>query len=263
MMTGKSVPYGMAALGALLLAAGLPAVGATVRATSGDVSIDTRAIKECSVGAAISVPYDARWCAGSAAVDHGRVTVVTAIDEGATNRTSTVASLTAASGTCSYTRSSGDPGTMRFKLSYYDSDDALVGEELSGDLTYCLSAAVGTAACVDARTNSLQAVAEAGGPAVLTFDRAWVTNGTAARVAMHCVCDRRRKNGTLVSSVTNEIFQTSEFVSGDFAHAINPGNGGTFTLSCSFFDDAGKLLETPLTASYYFPEKFGLLLLVK
>ena len=245
------------------VAASLTAVGATVRATSEDVFVDTRQVKECAAGVTITLPYDARWCGDSAAVDHGRVTVVPAIDADATNRTSTVAACTSDPGTCTYSRASDAPGIMRFKLAYYDGDGNLVGEELSGDLSYCLSSDAGATVCLDSRTNSLQAVAEAGGPAVLTFDRAWVTNGTAARVAMHCVCDQRRKSGVLVSSVTNEIFQTTELDIGSFAHEIEPGNGGTFTLYCSFFDGEGNLLEAPLTASYYFREKFGMMLMLK
>ena len=254
------------AMGLMLTGVALAAAsagGATVQATSGDVYVDTRQEREWSVGATVTLPYDARWCGDSAAVDHGRVTVVPVIDESATNRTSTVAACTGDPGTCTYSRASDAPGIMRFKLAYYDGDGNPVGEELSGDLSYCLSSSAGATVCVDSRTNSLQAVAEAGGPAVLTFDRAWVTNGTAARVAMHCVCDQRRRNGTLVSSVTNEIFQTTELDVGSFAHGIEPGNGGTFTLYCSFFDGEGNLLEAPLTASYYFREKFGMVLMLK
>ena len=254
---------GLMVAGASAAALCRTANSATVSATSGDVSVDTQLVKECPVGTSLTIPYDAQWCCGSAAIANGRVTVVAVIDEGATNRTSTIASCAADPGTCSYLRASDAPGTVRFKLAYYDGEGTQVGEALSCDVTHYLSVGDGTEVCVDSRTNSLQTVAEAGGPAILTFDRAWVTNGTAARVEMHCVCDQRRKDGTLVSSVTNEIFQSDEQDIGSFSHGIDPGNGGTFTLYCSFFDGEGNLLEAPLSASYYFREKFGMMLMLK
>ena len=166
-----------------------------------------------------------------------------------------------ASGDLALSFGADDARTLRLLHTAYDGSDRQVGETLVSDVGF---AYLGTGAetTVDTRPDSLQRVAEAGGPALLAYSTDWATNGTPTSVAITCVCDRYRK-GTLVESVTNSLFAADAPAAGDYLHAIDVGNGGTYTLSCSFLDAAGEPIEEPLTASYRFKEKWGMLLLLK
>lgn len=155
-----------------------------------------------------------------------------------------------------------DARTFRLLHTAYDASDRQIGETLVADVGVAYTKAA-SAVTVDTRADSLQRVAEAGGPAPLAYSTDWCTNGTPASVVMTCVCDRYRHGQLVEPGETNEIFAAVAPASGDYSHEIVPGGGGTFTLTCSFLDAAGEPLQEPLTASYRFREKWGMLLLLK
>ena len=166
-----------------------------------------------------------------------------------------------AEGSYVFSLGAADARTLRLIHSTYDAKSKLIGEELVADVAFAYTGCASDVV-LDSRPDSLQKVAEAGGPAPLAYSTDWVTNGVPASVRLTCVCDRSRK-GELIESLTNVLLTADAPVTGVYPHAIDAGNGGTFTLTCSFLDAQGELLGDSLSASYYFKEKWGMLLFLK
>lgn len=156
----------------------------------------------------------------------------------------------------------GDARAVRLLHTACGANGKQIGQTLVSDVGFSVCTGTGADMAVDTRPDSLQKVAEAGGSALLAYSTDWATNGTPSSVAITCVCDRYRK-GAIVESETNAVFSADAPAAGDCPHAIVPGLGGTFTLTCSFLDAAGEPIDEPLTASYRFKEKWGMLLLFK
>lgn len=151
--------------------------------------------------------------------------------------------------------------SFRLIHSVYDADGVEQGDPLVSDLVAGVSGTSTADALVDVRTNSLQLVAEGGGPALLSYSTDWISDEVAAGVKISSVLDRYSKS-THVSSVTSLLMHTEGPVTADFRHLIMNG-GGTVTLLCEFFDGDGNTVGDLLKASYRFQERWGMKVILK
>lgn len=165
-------------------------------------------------------------------------------------------------GNYTFSFSAGDERCLRLLHSAYDAGGAQVGETLAADIAFGVTGTCQGNVVIDTRVDSLRLVAEAGGMAPLSYSTDWVTNGVPASVKLSCVCERSR-HGHVVESSTNILLTVDAPAMGDCLYATQIGNGGLYTLTCSFFDVHGALLCDPFTASYYFKERWGMLLIYK
>ena len=156
----------------------------------------------------------------------------------------------------------GDEKCLRLLHVAYNAGGTQVGETLAADVAFGVTGEGVGDVVIDTRMNSLQLVAEAGGPASLAYSTDWVTNGVPASVRLSCVRDLSY-HGQILKSTTNVLLTTDAPAKGDYLHATQIGNGGLYTLTCSFLDEHGSLLCDPLTASYYFKEQWGSRFIIK
>jgi hypothetical protein len=151
--------------------------------------------------------------------------------------------------------------SFRLIHSVYDAYGVEQGDPLVSDLVAGVSGMSTADALVDVRTNSLQLVAEGGGPAMLSYSTDWISDEVAAGVKISSVLDRYSKS-THVSSVTSLLMHTEGPVTADFRHLIMNG-GGTVTLLCEFFDGDGNTVGDLYKASYRFQERWGMKVILK
>lgn len=206
-----------------------------------------------------AITYAARYAGGTAA-DH--VTILKVTDPDTEFAVTSVVRQCAAGEEGSVLVDLAATDSRRFRLVHVvsDADGAEVDDSLAADMAFGYTGAAAQT-LVDTRTNSLQLVAEDGGPAVLSYSTDWITNGTPAHVEISSVKECFRK-GALISSETNVLMTAASPAVGDFPHAID-ASGGTVTLRCGFYDSDGRLLDELLTASYRFKEKWGMVLIFR